>query len=90
MFKQCTICNSSLVEPTACTEGHVFCRSCVVEFLVRQKQKIAEGQAETDKILKHQQNAKKEEAIELEVKRLEQFEKYDNFTQITGRQQLVA
>ncbi len=45
-FKMCTICNNLLIEPTACNEGHVFCRSCVVEFLVKQKKKMADSQLE--------------------------------------------
>jgi len=40
-FEMCTICNNRLIEPTCCEEGHMFCRSCVIEFLVKQKKKIA-------------------------------------------------
>lgn len=81
----CTICNNLLIEPTACSQGHVFCRSCVVEFLVKQKQKIAQNQADIEKLEQRKNQQKKEEIIESEVKRLEQFEKYDNFMQVTGR-----
>ena len=81
----CTICHNLLIEPTACSQGHVFCRSCVVEFLVKQKQKIAQNQADIEKLEQRKNQQKKEEIIESEVKRLEQFEKYDNFMQVTGR-----
>lgn len=29
-FEMCTICNNSLIEPTCCDQGHMFCRPCVV------------------------------------------------------------
>jgi nitric oxide synthase-interacting protein len=41
-FEMCTICNNNLIEPTSCDEGHMFCRSCIIEYLVKQKKSLAD------------------------------------------------
>ena len=40
-FEDCSICHNRLVEPTSCDHGHLFCRSCAIEYLVKQKKKLA-------------------------------------------------
>ena len=69
----CTICNNSLIEPTACDQGHLFCRACAVEYLVKQKQRIAEQQAQVDKYEKRKELAEREKEMEKEVAKLEAF-----------------
>lgn len=39
----CTLCSNRLVEPTSCDKGHMFCRSCAIEYLVKKKKKQAEN-----------------------------------------------
>lgn len=36
-FDMCTICNQKLMEPMVCDKGHIFCKMCILEFLVKQK-----------------------------------------------------
>ena len=50
-FDMCTICNNRIIEPVCCDKGHIFCRTCAIEYLVKQKKKIAENneQIEIDK-----------------------------------------
>jgi hypothetical protein len=48
----CTICNSTFVEPVCCTQGHIFCRSCAIEYLVKQKKLIAQAKEQADVDLK--------------------------------------
>ena len=72
-FEMCTICNNRLIEPTACDQGHLFCRACVVEYLVKQKKRIAEHQSEVEKFEKRQELAEREKEIEKEVARLDAF-----------------
>lgn len=57
----------------------MFCRSCVVEFLVKQKKKIADQQADVEKIIKKKEMEEKEKEMEKEVLKLESFEKYETF-----------
>ena len=45
-FEMCNICNNRYIEPTCCDQGHMFCRPCIIEYLVKQKKKIAENQVE--------------------------------------------
>jgi nitric oxide synthase-interacting protein len=84
----CTICNNYLIEPTSCDEGHLFCRSCVIEYLVKQKKRITDNQIELKKREERKNHEKQEIELENKVKKLEQFEKYDGFVQITERDQL--
>lgn len=30
-----------MIEPMCCDHGHTFCRSCVIEFLVKKKKELA-------------------------------------------------
>lgn len=85
----CTICNHRLIEPTSCDEGHLFCRSCVIEYLVKQKKKIAESQADIEKNKKRKETQERQKEMEKEVTRLEAFQKYDTFGQITNRKELA-
>lgn len=73
----CTICNNRLIEPTACDQGHLFCRSCVVEFLVKQKRRIAEQEAEVQRVERKKELVEREKQMEKEVARLDAFETYD-------------
>jgi len=86
----CIICNSRYVEPTACDQGHLFCRPCVIEYLVKQKKKIADNVTELEKMEKRQEQQKREKELQADLKKMEQFEKYDGFVQITERGKLVA
>jgi nitric oxide synthase-interacting protein len=88
-FEMCTICNNRLIEPTACDQGHLFCRSCVVEFLVKQKQRIAEDQAEVERVGRKKELVEREKQMEKEVARLDAFETYDLLSQVTRRGELA-
>lgn len=57
--------------------------------MVKQKKKIAEHFSEIDKMEKRIENQKKEKELEKEVLKLQTFEKYDGFVQITDRKQLI-
>lgn len=48
-FEMCTLCSNRIIEPRCCDKGHIFCRDCVVEYLVRQKKKIAEQNDQYEK-----------------------------------------
>ncbi len=37
LFEMCTLCNERLIEPMTCDQGHVFCKACILEFMVKQK-----------------------------------------------------
>lgn len=67
----------------------MFCRPCVIQYLVKQKQKIADNLTELDKVEKRQLQQKRDKEIEAELKKMEEFEKYDGFAQITDRTKLI-
>ena len=89
-FEMCCICNNKFIEPTTCDHGHMFCRPCVIEYLVKQKKKIAENATEVDRLQRRQEQQIREKELEAEVKKMEQFEKFDGFVQITERAKLFA
>lgn len=72
-FDMCTICNNRIIEPACCDKGHVFCRNCAVEYLVKQKKKIAENneQCEVEKRAQSQKEALKK--IEEDAKKIVKF-----------------
>lgn len=89
-FEMCCICNGKFIEPVACDQGHMFCRPCVIEYLVKQKKKIAENASEIEKLQRRQEQMSREKELEAEVRRVEQFEKFDGFAQITERGTLLT
>lgn len=36
-FDMCTICNQRIIEPMTCDKGHIFCKMCILEYLIKQK-----------------------------------------------------
>jgi nitric oxide synthase-interacting protein len=52
-FEQCSLCLKTFIDPMACSKGHIFCKTCIIENLVMQKeeikQKIKEWEEENSK-----------------------------------------
>lgn len=39
-FEQCSLCLSVLSDPQTCPKGHLFCKACIIENLLFQKNEI--------------------------------------------------
>lgn len=81
MFDQCNLCNFEVKDPVTCLKGHMFCKECILDNLVKQKKNI---KFKLEQFEKRQENAKKVEMLrkrelsDLERKAFEQ----DYFQQV--------
>jgi nitric oxide synthase-interacting protein len=58
MFEQCSICLSFAVNPVCCPKGSIFCKQCLLENFIHQKE-------ETKKLIKkYEEQEKAKEVIE--------------------------
>jgi len=77
-FDACGVCLSQAVEPLVCPKGHVFCKACIYECLLAQKQFIKKQQ---EKYAKQEEDAEKdvkEQEVEKQIQTVEKFEKQEN------------
>ena len=73
-FQQCFICLQTLENPFCCSKGHVFCKDCIMNNLLRQKKKIKKVRKELELTFKRESEEKRQmeelgKEIELQIKR---------------------
>jgi len=72
-FDSCSLCLHSAVEPLACSEGHLFCKECIYECFLSQKQEIARAQAAYETQQKQLQGESKRLAEAAKQKEIDSF-----------------
>ncbi|CAK86095.1 unnamed protein product (macronuclear) [Paramecium tetraurelia] len=89
-FDFCYLCISRVIEPLTCEKGHLFCRECIIQNMVKQKQ-------ENEKLIaaynqkKQQQEHKQQQQDEAQQKEKEQnFEKLDYQNDVIERRQFKS
>lgn len=50
-LEHCSLCLTLATSPVSCTQGHIFCRSCIIENLVHQKEEIKQKHEKEEKQL---------------------------------------
>lgn len=77
-FDACDICLHTLEDPLVCTKGHMFCKGCVYENLLAQKDHMKRQTKafEEQALIKESKNLSSEEAKKM--KQIEQFEKSES------------
>lgn len=80
-FDSCAICLSRASSPLLCPKGNVYCKACIYEFMMTQKQKQKAQQEAYDK----QQAEEKLQSEDLEAKKaLEEVEQFEKTAEATG------
>ncbi|CEO97009.1 RING-type domain-containing protein [Plasmodiophora brassicae] len=74
----CSLCLETAQDPCACGEGHVFCKECIYENLLHQKQAIKAAQEKYERDLREQTAREAQARTEEEIARIERFEKTDS------------
>ncbi|PWN50980.1 hypothetical protein IE53DRAFT_386689 [Violaceomyces palustris] len=74
-FDCCSICLSGAVDPVCCSEGHLFCRECILTYLVTQKQEIAKQKAYLERLEREEEEERLRSREEARRRVLEDFEK---------------
>lgn len=74
-FDQCALCLDTVQSPMACTEGHIFCKECVLTSVLEQKSSIAATKASLVKLAAQQEEEKAREREKARRKVLEDFER---------------
>lgn len=73
-FEQCFICLQKLEEPFCCSQGHLFCKECIMNNLLQQKKKIKRIKKELNLKLKADSEEKRQleqlnKELEMQIKR---------------------
>jgi hypothetical protein len=74
-FDSCSLCNSRVQDPVACPEGHLYCRSCVLESLLSQKKLIKQHLEQVDKRQQEDEDEKARAKQEARERVLKDFER---------------
>lgn len=69
------LCNSTVREPVACPEGHLFCRECVLESLLSQKKLIKAHQVALEKRSGEEEDERNRARSEARERVLKDFER---------------
>jgi nitric oxide synthase-interacting protein len=74
-FDSCSLCLQTAIEPVCCKKGHLFCKECIYEYLLNQKneiQKLLKKYEEQQKKIKEEEEQK---LLELKEKKIKEFDK---------------
>jgi len=77
-FDVCGICLNPATEPLCCPKGHVFCKACIYECLLSQKQFIKKQQ---EKFAKQEEDSEKgvsQSEMDKQAQEMEKFEKLES------------
>lgn len=84
-FNMCTLCHETIIEPMACDHGHMFCKACVIEYLVKQKkEKEVKNKLYEEDVSRKERMEQEKNRVE-QAKKLDLFEQYEHFTDMNIR-----
>lgn len=74
-FESCRLCINPAVEAMACLQGHMFCKACIYDYLLQQKQELKRQQQKYEAQQERLKEAE-QQALQTETeKQLKQFQK---------------
>ena len=86
-FDECRICVSQAVDPVACGGGDIFCKGCIFEFLLKQKQ---DKRAQLAAWEKQESDAQMEGGeLQQKQKEIEEFAKKEDSISSQGAQSAI-
>eukprot|EP00164_Ancoracysta_twista_P007170 GFYU01010143.1.p1 GENE.GFYU01010143.1~~GFYU01010143.1.p1 ORF type:complete len:292 (-),score=69.24 GFYU01010143.1:75-950(-) len=76
-FDACCLCLHTVRDPVTCLKGHLFCKECVFENLMAQKQEINRRERKYEIYMKEKKAEEDEARAEQQRQQLEDFERTD-------------
>lgn len=80
-FDQCFLCNFEVKDPVTCLKGHIFCKECILDNLVKQKKNIKFKVEQYEKRLETMKKVEHLRKREVNEQAIKTFEK-DHFEQV--------
>jgi nitric oxide synthase-interacting protein len=77
-YDNCAICLHRAQEPVACNHGHVFCKGCIYEHLLTQKNQFKKQTKAFEEQAKEEEDEIKKKAEEQHLATLEKFDKSES------------
>lgn len=74
-FDGCMLCLHQAKEPMMCPKGHLYCKACIYQFLIKQKIEQKEQMVKFQEFNAKQKQEKEEEKVNEELQKLEDFKK---------------
>ncbi|KZT55230.1 hypothetical protein CALCODRAFT_524606 [Calocera cornea HHB12733] len=74
-FSACALCLSRAREPVCCGKGHLYCRECVLEDLVKQKRDIGRWEKRRLALAREEEREREKKAAEARERVLREFER---------------
>ncbi|CED82844.1 Uncharacterized conserved protein [Phaffia rhodozyma] len=74
-FDACMLCNSTVRNPCACSDGHIYCRECILESLLSQKKLIKAHQDNLERRSKEEEEEKAKAREDARERVLRDFER---------------
>jgi nitric oxide synthase-interacting protein len=75
LFEQCGLCLKLLEEPIACSKGHIFCKTCIIENMISQKAEIKRKIKEWEEDMKSRLTQTSHKDI---IRKTEQLKEYED------------
>lgn len=72
-YDSCGLCLKTAVNPVICEHGHLFCKECILEYLLREKQRIREEKIKVEEKSRLEALRKQEQEEAEYLRRLESF-----------------
>jgi len=82
-FDACSLCLHQAVDPLICPQGHLFCKGCIFECLLTQKQYTKTQQKLYDEQQLEKKNEETQKELEQKKKEIDKFEKQKSGIQST-------
>jgi len=82
-FDACSLCLHQAMDPLCCPQGHLFCKACIYESLLTQKQYIKTQQKLYDEQQLEKKNEETQKEQEKKKKEIDKFEKQESGIQST-------
>jgi len=77
-FDACTLCLNQATQPLLCPKGHLFCKACIFEHLLTQKQFQKKQLSKYQQQRKHTQDQEKSKEENKKLKAIELFDKAES------------
>ena len=76
-FNNCNICLKDCYEPLCCNHGHIYCKKCIYEYILLNKQEIKNNINNYNKQLLNEQNINNNNENNIKNSQIEQFIKME-------------
>ncbi|KAL8130449.1 hypothetical protein V2J09_019604 [Rumex salicifolius] len=77
-FDACSLCLKTVIDPLCCQKGHVFCKECILECLLKQKKDIQSKLAAHAFQQKHEKEEEEERSVLQKARELDEFDQQNH------------